>query len=287
MEKEMRSDFAVFILSHGRANNVLTLKTLLASGYSGKWYIIIDNEDEQASAYYENFGEEHIIMFDKAKKALDVDTCDNYKTRESPLFARESCFEIAKGLGLKYFFELDDDYYELCSRYEKNGFLTSVYIKDMDSILDACIDFLDESKAHCICFSQMGDFIGGLANSLLKKKMLRKAMNAFLCRVDKPFHFIGRINDDVSMYLLEGSRGKLFLTIKDVSINQIDTQKGKKGLSDVYRTLGTYVKSFYSIITNPSCVKIGELGVFHKRLHHSITWNNAVPCIISEKYKKH
>ena len=43
----MRNDFAVFILSHGRANNLITLKTLDKIGYTGKTYIIIDNEDEQ------------------------------------------------------------------------------------------------------------------------------------------------------------------------------------------------------------------------------------------------
>ena len=39
-----REDFAIFILSHGRANNVKTVKTLEREGYTGKWYIICDNE---------------------------------------------------------------------------------------------------------------------------------------------------------------------------------------------------------------------------------------------------
>ena len=37
-------DFAVFILTHGRADNVKTYKTLKRFGYTGKIYIIIDNE---------------------------------------------------------------------------------------------------------------------------------------------------------------------------------------------------------------------------------------------------
>ena len=35
-------NFAVFILSHGRANNVITIKTLRDVGYTGKIYIIIN-----------------------------------------------------------------------------------------------------------------------------------------------------------------------------------------------------------------------------------------------------
>ena len=36
----------------------------------------------------------------------------------------------------------------------------------------------------------------------------------------------------------------------------------------------------------PSCVKIALMGNKEKRLHHNIEWNNAVPCIVAEKYKK-
>ena len=32
----MRDNFAVFILTHGRASNVVTLKTLKRQGYSGR-----------------------------------------------------------------------------------------------------------------------------------------------------------------------------------------------------------------------------------------------------------
>lgn len=43
----MTNDFCVFILTHGRADNVVTLKTLLADGYTGDWYMVIDDEDDQ------------------------------------------------------------------------------------------------------------------------------------------------------------------------------------------------------------------------------------------------
>lgn len=57
--------FCVFILSHGRPNNVRTLKTLQKSNYTGDWYIVIDNEDKTAAEYYKRFGKDKIIMFDK------------------------------------------------------------------------------------------------------------------------------------------------------------------------------------------------------------------------------
>ena len=51
----MRDDFAVLILTHGRADNVVTMKTLQRQGYSGKWYMVIDDEDDMADDYRRNF----------------------------------------------------------------------------------------------------------------------------------------------------------------------------------------------------------------------------------------
>ena len=36
----------------------------------------------------------------------------------------------------------------------------------------------------------------------------------------------------------------------------------------------------------PSSVKVYEMGDTHKRIHHVINWEHAVPKIISNKFKK-
>ena len=51
MTKTMKNKFAVFILTHGRANNVITYATLKKQGYTGKIYLMIDDEDKQAEEY--------------------------------------------------------------------------------------------------------------------------------------------------------------------------------------------------------------------------------------------
>lgn len=282
----MRDDFAILIISHGRADNLITIKTLNDCGYTGNWYIIIDNEDKQADKYFHNFGKEHVIMFDKYKKSMEVDTCDVQRERNASIFAREVCFEIAKRLRLTYFLVLDDDYSTFRSRYEQDSSLVSYYVQDLDSIINEYVIFLENSGAHCVAFAQTGDFIGGVGSNLYKRKLLRKAMNAFFCKTDRPFSFIGRMNEDVNTYVLEGSRGKLFFTPFDVTLEQAETQAMPGGLTEMYLQYGTYVKSFFSVMVAPSCVKIYEMGASHKRIHHSIKWNNAVPCIIREEHKK-
>lgn len=61
-------DFAVFILTHGRADNVKTFATLKKCGYTGKVYFIVDNEDEEVSKYIKNFGSTPMIIEEKYKK---------------------------------------------------------------------------------------------------------------------------------------------------------------------------------------------------------------------------
>lgn len=63
------------------------------------------------------------------------------------------------------------------------------------------------------------------------------------------------------------------------------TQQNKGGLTDIYLTLGTYVKSFYSVMVEPSCVKVALMGVRNKRLHHQIKWNACTPKIMRESVK--
>jgi hypothetical protein len=285
---KMRDDFAVFILTHGRPNNIITLKTLKKCGYTGKYYIVIDNEDDTENEYRKLYGDK-VIQFDKLAISKTFDTMDNSQERRTIVYARNVCFELAKELGLKYFLELDDDYtsfeYRFINENKKNR-LDVKKVTDINSVFNAMINFLNDTNAETVCFAQGGDFIGGLNGGNYSKKVLRKTMNSFFCRTDKPFNFIGRINEDVNTYTYYGSIGWLGLSITDCSLVQKRTQKNKGGMSDVYLDSGTYLKSFYSVMCMPSAVKIMLMGDSHLRLHHNINWECCVPKILDEKYKK-
>jgi len=54
----MREDFCAFILTHGRPNNVVTYRTLQAAGYTGKVFIVIDDEDETTEEYKRIYGDD-------------------------------------------------------------------------------------------------------------------------------------------------------------------------------------------------------------------------------------
>ena len=64
-------NFAVFILTHGRADSVCTFKTLREQGYTGKIYLFCDNEDKQIAKYKNLYGSDTVIVFNK-QDAIDV-----------------------------------------------------------------------------------------------------------------------------------------------------------------------------------------------------------------------
>lgn len=63
--------FVVFILTHGRASNVKTLRTLKKVGYTGKVILVIDNEDEMESDYKRIYGKDNVYVFNK-EEAMDT-----------------------------------------------------------------------------------------------------------------------------------------------------------------------------------------------------------------------
>lgn len=281
----MRDNFAVFILTHGRADNVKTFNTLKKQGYTGKIYIVIDDEDEQEELYRKNYGD-MVYKFCKQKYIDITDTMCGSEFRKVVVYARNACWDIAEELGLSHFCVLDDDYSLFDSRYILDGKLPSYKHKNLDLVFEYFLDFLDVSNALTVCMAQAGDFIGGAKSGTFKKGLLRKAMNVWFFRTDRRFKFMGRINEDTNAYVTYGQQGKLMFTVTGASVVQAMTQKQKGGLTDVYLNDGTYVKSFFSVMAAPSCVKVAQMGSANMRMHHNVSWDRCVPMILNECYKK-
>lgn len=270
--------FCVFILTHGRPNNVITTKYLINSGYNGRIIYVVDNEDKSVNDYIKNFGKDNVYVFDKKKIADSNDEGNNFDNRKVIVHARNACFEIAKELDIKYFIQLDDDYYYFGYRFD----FGAKKIKDINKVFDSLIDFYKETNIKTIAWSQGGDHIGGFKGIKLK----RKAMNSFLCSTERPFKFLGSVNEDVNTYTLQSSRGDIFFTFTNLQLDQKDTQSQGGGMTDAYLEQGTYVKSFSSVLYQPSSVKVSLMNSSNPRLHHSVKWKNTTAMIISDKYKK-
>lgn len=291
MQKSTRNkefDYCVFIISHGRANKVKTYKTLRKHGYTGKIIIVVDNLDEQKDEYIKNFI--NVYVYDKLKdiELGVVDTMDNFKKTKTAVYVRNALFDIAKELGYRYFIVADDDYESFDFVFDNEGRYVDKPIKNLDRVFDIVWEFYRNTpNILTVAFAQGGDFIGGSKSSRAKTiTILRKAMNLFFCDTERRFTFLGTLNEDVNAYVYHGRVGKLFFTINFLRLNQCMTQTNSGGLTDIYLDLGTYVKSFYTVMISPASVKITEMGYIYYRLHHNIDWNKTVPKIISEEWVK-
>jgi hypothetical protein len=288
----MRDDFCAFILTHGRPDRVHTYKTLKKAGYTGKVYIVIDDEDKTENEYRARFGDK-VLQFCKKEIADRIDEGDNFEDRRAIIYARNACWDLAKQVGCKYFIQLDDDYTSFYIRHNSKIDYVAARIKTtINDVFLFLLDFYNSIPALSVAMSQGGDHMGGAyqGGGQAIPSLRRKCMNSFICSIARPFQFFGRINEDVNTYLTMGRRGGLFFTVIQAQLIQLQTQSNKGGMADLYLDSGTYVKSFYSVMYAPSCVKVGLMGDPHRkdnyRLHHKINWHNTAPKILREQYKK-
>ena len=272
--------FAVFIFCWGRPYFDNTYQALRKHGYTGRIVLICDDLDETRYEYIEKYGAENVYIFNKRWASKHSDPMNNFGKYESTLYVENSMFEIASDLNLESFCAMCDDYNSFCHKQAESEIQT----KSLDEVFSYFLEYLMNSPIKCLAFSQGGDHIGGY--DPYRRTSKRKVMNSFICLTERPFSFYGSMNDDTNMYVRNGVKGDIFLTVYCMMLHQPETQNTKGGLTDLYTSFGTFVKSFYTVILCPSAVKIALMGHSAPRLHHKINYKKAFPCIIRESYKK-
>lgn len=241
----MRDDFVVFIITHKRPDNQITYKTLKRGKYTGKIIFVLDDGDDTIDAYCEKYGKENIQVFHKYE---DFDIGDNLTDHKGvPVYARNICFKIAREKGYKYFVQLDDDYPKIDYRYVKDGKLKAKPVSDFDKLFEAMCKFMEPEAISCVAFAVAGDYIGG-ANGRYRDGLYRNARNSFFCRTDRPFEFLGRINEDVTTPAVNNMLGRLFFTFMGVQVTLYDHEKNKGGSTEQYREVNLYWNYFYPVL---------------------------------------
>lgn len=265
-----------------------TAGTLKRLGYRGDWRVVVDDEDPTLPEYLEEFGTERVLIFSKGDYLASTDRMDILPNTRTAVYARNACFDIARSLGATHFLELDDDYQDFQWRWEEEGKLQWHYILSLDSLFATMLDLLEDTGAAAVALAQGGDYVGGVQSRAWAMRYRRKAMNSWFLRVDSPLRFGGRMNDDVCMYTTQSHRGRLFITTMYAMITQAATQVVPGGMSEEYVKLGTYIKSFYSVMSCPSAVKVSVFrgNGSQPRIHHEVRGRNCYPKILDEANRK-
>ena len=275
----LKNNVGVFILSHGRADNVVTYKVLRNQGYTGKIYIVCDDEDEQLPLYKKNF--ENVIVF--SKKDIKFDVGDNlHKLTKVSSIARNAIVKLKKDV--EFVLMLDDDYKGFNYKIPNGNALKSTKIKNFDKLIDTYVDFLKTNEnILSLSFGTAGDYVGG-TNNKVKDGIYFNGRNSFLFRANENFEFKGRIMEDVTTPAYHNSVGKFFITVLGVQIDVVSRENNTGGIKYKEYELNDYWQYFYPVLWNPSAIKVraNKDGTFIK----NVTAENLIPKILSDRWKK-
>lgn len=281
----MRNDFAVFIITHGRPNNQKTLKMLQENGYTGQYYLVLDDQDKTIQQYLDNYGPEHIIVFNKNLFIRNQDTGFQKPVAKFAVYARNAVETIAKMLDYKYFMVWDDDIYNIRMRYDENGSLKSSKITGLiDTIFEKCIQYVENTNIACLTFGVVNIYRNGVAAVNKWSDAFRLGVNCFLRNTN--YHVQWRLNmcEDLITPLEDSVRGNVWLTFTPIQIDVSDfAGKVEGGNTDTYRTFDEFKINFLPVMVHPSCTEVCFFKDHFKTVTHgSVALNK----IISGDFKR-
>lgn len=264
----MIDDFAVFILSHGRAGNVITASSLLRAGFDS-FFVVVDDMDDQLAAYQELFGDD-CLVFDKEAEYRQTDTMDNFRHMASPVYARHWVQRYASENNIRFYAVLDDDISDFAIRYADQGKMKRKRITDIAAVFAEMIAFLDSSAdLKVISFANEGGMIGGLKGNF-SKGVTEKIQQVIICDINKPIRWTGTFNEDLNAVLFPDSTGFAVMNVANKS-----PARGTNGGGIQY--VDSYRNNFYSFMLHPSSISLAN-GSVHR--------NNFRAKILNEKWKK-
>lgn len=288
----MRDDFAVFICTHGRPGKQLTLNTLKKCGYTGKWYLVLDDTDKAIQQYIDNYGAEHIIVFNKNYyiNSDRYDNGDNQLHAKCVVYAKRAVEDIALAKKLSIFLLADDDVTKLTIRFPTDNCLSRLAISEIDNIFEMYCEYMLSGN---LCTLGVGTptnyFIG-------KEAFFEKN----LCGTNRPlpYNFTFRntaykvdwlswfAEDTITLYQSSNVGNvwiaDLYLMFECLPIGDSSISGG---MADIYRTNTDFELQFCAIKYCPQRLLLKD---YYKNGKMLFKRNNVAsfPKIISGRYKK-
>jgi hypothetical protein len=183
----MTKKFAVFILTHGRPYNQLTVKSLYEVGYKGEWYLVLDDQDETYDEYVKAWGADRVIKFHKDYFINLTDTGLATPVPKFAVFARNAIEYIAQRMGYKTFMMLDDDITRFRVRLPEGDSLKSYRINGLfNEILDKAVDYVIDCDIACMGLGFCNLYIGGVDNFNTENPRQRLCAEAFIRNTAHP-----------------------------------------------------------------------------------------------------
>ena len=283
----MRKDFAIFILTHERPDKQSTLSNLIMQGYTGDWYLVVDDEDKSIDKYIENFGEEKILKFNKQSFINMTDTGQQVPSRACIVYAKNFVEYYVKEFATqyKYYVLADDDITRFRFRYFENDKLKSLVMNhNIDQAFEAYIDFMEKGQFAAISPGTVQYFLVGFDILEPEYVMRRRVCYNFVFRNrDYPVDWKFAMNEDSVTAIQQNKLGQRWLQVPFFQVDIVPISTAPGGMKETYDNMGTYERVMYIVMSSPdSCSVMEYKEEFLLRLNR----DNAFAKIISGKYKK-
>lgn len=275
--------YAVFIISHNRADRVETWNTLREARYSGKLYVMIDNEDKSKVKYVNRFGIDTIV-FDKSVAVEDVDTLETSDSKSSPVFARNVVETTALELGLDAYIIMDDDIKNLRYRWVEDNKVRSLSItQNLDKVFDLYLDFMVKSDMSATSFANVMLYIGGVNGIDSRISNNREMYQIHMRNMKYPVEWKSLVNNDTITELLCARQGYFLWSLPFVIQDSPKMNTLPGGMKKVYDSISDFKRAFFATVALPSvCTPV----VVKNKWVIGRNKKAAYPKVISSRYKK-
>lgn len=264
----MTNEIPIFIISHGRADNVATVAALDNAGITDNIFIVVDDLDEQRASYEEKFGT-RCIVFDKREIAKETETMDNFGIMATPVYARNYVQKYAKANGIIHYIVMDDDITKFGGKIVDKGKFKTRKINDIDPIFSSIFDFLDSSpNLTVLSLANEGGYFGGM-NGEYKNGLVWKIQQVMFCDSRKHIHWNGTYNEDMNATTFPDTIGYKVMSVFCKSPSRGSNTGGISYISQ-------YMNNYYTYMLCPAA--IGKGGTIRK--------GNVKAEIISDRWKK-
>lgn len=279
-------NFAVFILSHKRAERVETYDALRKSGYTGDIIVVIDDEDEQRDIYRKRFGKE-LVIFNKQRYIDSSDAIYPKEKRGSALYARNFIESVAKASAYDGFVMIDDDITSFRYRWVDDDSVKSLCVGQLlDKVFEYYINYMKDAKIATTSFPFSMFFVSGVSGLDTKISESRHTYEIHIRNTDFPVEWKSVINQDTITELLTMQRGYIWWSIPFVVIDGLPMNRLSGGLKSVYDSISDFDKAFLAVITNPSGCKIAHSNGTRSSMYIKENKHTTYPMIVSGRYKK-
>lgn len=267
------NNFAYFIVSYGKPNNIKTLKELLRLNVQYPIYIVIGADDPCVEEYQKQF-KSNLILFDKNDYIDKVDELGWYSiTHKVCTYSRLAVEDYAETAGIEYIGYLFDDINKFALRYIKQGKVASISRFNLDMIIDMYIDLLNSSDKISIVGPPNSSFYIGISQDRQDDYSTRYG-NFMIYSVKKqPKKYTASVLEDMHIILSENKVGNLSICPFGLHISA-DAPKITK---DAYGDM-SYLEWLeqYSIL----------MGITVSAANPQIKYSKFTPMIVDEKWRK-